>query len=389
MGIKEKWGIQEDSIPNEELNRADEGVWTDNSGEFEGMEENAERTENSGSGETDNEAGDGRKPSSAFFPSFEKGFTEHLPAFMKGYFGLVLLLCILVIGSSLSGERRKEKNNIRQTETAAELTVPAGEETEITPESEASKKAPETETKRSETEAVLPPEDADWKGTIFGKEDMDVAERQIFITGLTGAEKEKLSFRESSFMKAVSAFLSSERIDVRTVRFVKKAAVSPAGAAEYIASLPGHDNLYLTVLMYPEYPGRYILSLLNLGGLTEDPGETERSEAASSASSLNRPQVLETQPSPVPATNTYDASRLSVLAVPSTLVNYLDNRYELQYTLYDFLYRNGKSTVASASVISYSIDPDNRTATIMLNLDDGSVVTGTYRKDENSYSYSY
>ena len=107
------------------------------------------------------------------------------------------------------------------------------------------------------------------------------------------------------------------------------------------------------------------------------------------SSSGNMEQSSQAPTAVIPETTAYDATALSVLSVPSTLVNYLDNRYELQYTLYDFLYRNGKRDVTAASVENYSIDPDNRIATISLKLDDGSMVTGTYKKDANEYSYSF
>ena len=77
------------------------------------------------------------------------------------------------------------------------------------------------------------------------------------------------------------------------------------------------------------------------------------------------------------------------MAVPSTLSNYLDNKYELQYTLYDWLYRNGKQNVSTAAVGSFDIDPDDRIAEIVFELDDGSTVYGSYDKDSNSYEYSF
>ncbi|MCD8074807.1 MAG: hypothetical protein LUF27_07195 [Lachnospiraceae bacterium] len=73
--------------------------------------------------------------------------------------------------------------------------------------------------------------------------------------------------------------------------------------------------------------------------------------------------------------------------IPTTLLNYLSNRYELQYTLYDYLYRNGYSDVTAAAISSYEIDEDTRTATITFTLSDGSSLTGIYSRDDNSYSY--
>ena len=89
-----------------------------------------------------------------------------------------------------------------------------------------------------------------------------------------------------------------------------------------------------------------------------------------------------------PEETKYDATDLTIMAVPSTLSNYLDNRYELQYTLYDYLYRNGKSDVETAAVRDFSIDPERRIASISFELDDGSTVTGSYKKDSNSYEYT-
>lgn len=219
---------------------------------------------------------------------------------------------------------------------------------------------------------------------------MEVQHVVIYVMGLSSSEKQKLSFRESSFTKAVSDFLGNERIDARTIEFSKRLAVSPEGAQEYLATMPGHDDLYLIVLMYPEFPGRYVLSLLDMRDFrTQSRGTAPGMENANAASSGNTAQSAQAPSSAIPETNAYDATALSVLSVPSTLVNYIDNRYELQYTLYDFLYRNEKRDVAAASVENYTIDPDNRIATISLKLDDGSLVTGTYKKDDNEYGYRF
>ena len=250
-------------------------------------------------------------------------------------------------------------------------------------------------------------ETENWKEKIFGSDTGLVQDKQVFITGLSASEKEKLSFRESDFVKVVSTFLSSKRIDAKTVEFLRKMDISADGAQEYLAVLPGHDDFYLVVLMYPEYPGKYILSFLDLDGLAGslEEKEKQKKDSAPETSAVNTPvQALQTQPgsmsSPVQAPvqaqpqNTvqteekYDATNLTIMAVPSTLSNYLDNKYELQYTLYDYLFRNGKRGVSTAAVDDFDIDPDDRIAEITFELDDGSTVYGSYDKDANSYSYS-
>ena len=298
--------------------------------------------------------------------------------------------------------------------TVKEETVPKKAETDK-PERSVDRKAVNrvgsTKTDSAETDRMpvqnQVPETENWKEKIFGSDHGLVQDKQIFITGLSASEKEKLSFRESDFVKAVSTFLSSKRIDAKTVEFLRKMDISADGAQEYLAVLPGHDDFYLVVLMYPEYPGKYILSFLDLDGLAGslEEKEKQKKDSAPETSAANTPvQALQTQPgsmsppvqAPVQAQpqNTvqteekYDATNLTIMAVPSTLSNYLDNKYELQYTLYDYLFRNGKRGVSTAAVDDFDIDPDDRIAEITFELDDGSTVYGSYDKDANSYSYS-
>ena len=84
---------------------------------------------------------------------------------------------------------------------------------------------------------------------------------------------------------------------------------------------------------------------------------------------------------------TYDATLLSVRNIPETLLNHISNRYDFQYSLYDYLYRNGHREAESATVTGDEIDPDRREAAIDLSISDGSHVTGTYRMSDHSFSY--
>lgn len=319
--------------------------------------------------------------------------------------------------SRAGAETDSAKRDPGKTDSAVvngEETAPAKAESERyeKPEETSEKKedsqpsSSESETaKKTDVAAQNPiPETENWKEKIFGSDHGLVQDKQVFITGLSASEKEKLSFRESDFVKAVSSFLSSKRIDAKTVEFLRKMDISADGAQEYLASLPGHEDFYLVVLMYPEYPGKYILSFLDLDGLAGSVEEKKKQESATGTSAVNTPiQTVQTQPivtnppvqaQPTQTQNTnpeetkYDATDLTIMAVPSTLSNYLDNRYELQYTLYDYLYRNGKSDVETAAVRDFSIDPERRIASISFELDDGSTVTGSYKKDSNSYEYT-
>ena len=83
----------------------------------------------------------------------------------------------------------------------------------------------------------------------------------------------------------------------------------------------------------------------------------------------------------------YDATRLAIRNIPQTLLNHISNRYDFQYSLYDYLYQKGSRDIESATVIGYEIDPDRREASIELSISDGSHVTGTYRMSDHSFSY--
>ena len=380
---------------------------------------------------------------------FKKCLVEKPLLFVLGFVFLVIIVWLLTAPeipgiTDRAGHREKQTEKTETTEALMETVSVsrAGAETDsakrdpgktdsaaanreetapVKAESERHEKPEETSERKeksrpssSETESAKVtdtmvqnpvPETENWKEKIFGSDHGLVQDKQVFITGLSASEKEKLSFRESDFVKAVSSFLSSKRIDAKTVEFLRKMDISADGAQEYLASLPGHDDFYLVVLMYPEYPGKYILSFLDLDGLAGSVEEKKKQESATENPIVNTPvQTVQTQPvsvstpvqtqTPAQTQNTspeeakYDATDLTIMAVPSTLSNYLDNRYELQYTLYDYLYRNGKQNVGTAAVRDFGIDPDRRVASITFELDDGSTVIGSYKKDSNSYDYT-
>ena len=78
---------------------------------------------------------------------------------------------------------------------------------------------------------------------------------------------------------------------------------------------------------------------------------------------------------------------ISISSVPEELLNYMDNRYVFQYSLYDYLFSHGRKNVQSAEVTDYSIDAGTRQATIHLKLSDGSSLTAVYSKDVGKYSF--
>ena len=84
---------------------------------------------------------------------------------------------------------------------------------------------------------------------------------------------------------------------------------------------------------------------------------------------------------------TYDATLLSVRNIPETLLNHISNRYDFQYSLYDYLYQKGRRDTENATITGYEIDPDRKEATIQLKADDGTSITGLYKRSGSSFSY--
>ncbi|MCD7744138.1 MAG: hypothetical protein LUI13_02400 [Lachnospiraceae bacterium] len=231
--------------------------------------------------------------------------------------------------------------------------------------------------------------DEDWQQTIFGDSENSVLP-SIKVSGLTEEQKKKSGYRESDFLMALSAFLSNNDLTgVTEVTFENEIPCSSDGAYAFCASMDNSEN-QIIIIMYPDYPGQYILLLEETQETAEESDIVEEAERQNESEADEQKQdaiEIQSGQGSSETERSYDATTLSVTGIPTTLLNYLANRYELQYTLYDYLYRNGYSDVTAAAVNSYEIDADTRTATITFTLSDGSSLIGIYNRDENSYSY--
>ena len=228
------------------------------------------------------------------------------------------------------------------------------------------------------------------------------------VTGFTDREKREIGFLESDFLKDAGAFLAKQQIQTKRIIIEDRIASSSDVGIAFQGRLEGKDEYILDILFYPDLPGEYVFLLRNVKG--NERGNSAGSETQSSRqnSDQNASQIQNDQNSApsqdagqqtvteqntaaaetaAPSQNSYDATKLSVKKIPETLLNYIDNRYEFQYSLYDWLYNHGKKEVATASVTDYSIDGDARQATIELQLSDGSKLTATYDKSSNKYSF--
>ncbi|MCD7819798.1 MAG: hypothetical protein LUH07_12240, partial [Lachnospiraceae bacterium] len=272
------------------------------------------------------------------------------------------------------------------TSDADELDISAAGENGTTTEENQSE-AENLNTTSSATESET--ETENWQQTIFGDSENSILS-SIKVSGLTEDQKEKTGYRESDFLMALSAFLSDNDLaGVTEVTFENEIPCSSEGAFAFNASMDNSEK-QLTVIMYPDYPGRYILLIEEAQETEEESDAEEESEMQNESEADEQTQdaiEIQSGQSSSETERSYDATTLSVTGIPTTLLNYIANRYELQYTLYDYLYRNGYSNVTAAAVSSYEIDADTRTATITFTLSDGSSLTGIYNRDENSYLY--
>lgn len=288
--------------------------------------------------------------------------------------GPAILLVLVFFVACMSGSRFKEKME-DASPTGSDNEMVFVTEAEIT-QTEALDQKEESSIEETARETE-PLQDSSWMEKVFGESDNAVVTTPVKVTGLTENEKELLHFRESDFIKSLSGFLLEEDIKTSEVTFQGSIPFSSKEASAYEAGIKGMDSKNLIVLFYPQYPGRYQFLLVDKDAIMEaslpDQGQTA--------------PALQNQPLSVEAENTYDAANLEVRAVPKQLYNYLKNPYELQYDLYDYLYKNGIRNVSTATVSSYEIDADRRSASITLSIDGGRIIKALYLLDSNTYSF--
>ena len=300
-----------------------------------------------------------------------------------------LMICVSLFGLSGKGRRKETPTPPAAQESGESVSVTEApkdeEETLAAAGDKAEEILPEKETDReAETEKTNA-----WQEVIFGPAGTNVVTYPVRVFGLTENEKNLLSFRESDFIRSLSSFLSTNNMEVSSVTFTGPIACSPQGAAAYTASLKGEENYHLVVLFYPDFPGKYLFALEKV----EKEKEPETVKQTEKQRQPERPVIIQTQPSQVQAPaeaetqSSYDAMSLTLTGLSGELANYVSNTYELQYGLYDYLYQRGIKSARKASVTSYYIDPDEKKATIQIDIAGIGSVTAIYDRDRNSYTF--
>lgn len=218
----------------------------------------------------------------------------------------------------------------------------------------------------------------------------------LTITGLTDKEKRDSGFVESDFLRAAGLFLKERGISTKRIIVENAIECSAPDGMAFQARLEKQDGYTFQFILFRSLPDEYIFTLQKLDEeVQSETLTTESSPSQTDAATANPaeqqgqsyPQTASTQPQTA-AVSDYDATRLTISSVPEELLNYLDNEYVFQYSLYDYLYRNGKKDIGSARVTGYTIDSVERKALIRVELSDGSKLNASYDKASGSYSFS-
>ena len=331
---------------------------------------------------------------------------------------VVFAVLVLIIATAPKGNAKKQKtaesfvSSMPRKEEAADTKNEKTSETAKEQTSAGQRKpvyTKEDSTKNEEAAAMLKKEQEKYQelhDTVFGESDGSSSLGCVTaVTGFTEREKREIGFQESDFLKDAGAFLSKQQIQTKRIIVEDRIAGSSSAAVAFQGRLEGKDDYILDMVFYPDLPGEYIFLLRNIkgnerqNGTNAEAGAADQNKAGNDTQSQNIQNNAAVQGGSQAVTapqstqedsqmqDSYNAADLSVKQIPETLLNYIDNRYEFQYSLYDWLYNHGKKNVESATVTDYSIDGDSRKATIDLVLSDGSSVAAVYDKTANSYSF--
>ena len=264
-------------------------------------------------------------------------------------------------------------------------------------ETEATLSQPEISDEEKE-ELISQGEDS-MKEQIFGNEEDQGISPYLTITGMTDKEKRDAGFVETDFLRAAGLFLKDRGISTKRIIVENPVDCSLPNGMAFQGRLEKVDDMSFRFILFPDLPGEYIFMIeedeekvqpetLMTEGASDTEEQAAGAQTQTTVQTQNPPQTQSQPQSQASQDTDYDARNISISSVPEELLNYMDNRYVFQYSLYDYLFSHGKKEVQSAEVTDYSIDAGTRQATIKLTLYDGSDLTAVYSKSSGSYTFS-
>ena len=316
----------------------------------------------------------------------------------------VLFILGLAVAGELANVPEPETNNQEAAQVmselnAAETTGTYGLTEPI--ETEAAN-AQAVISEEEKAELISQAEDS-MKEQIFGNEEDQGISPYLTITGITDKEKRDAGFVETDFLRSAGLFLKDRGISTKRIIVEKEVECSLPKGMAFQGRLEKVDGKSFRFILFPELPGQYIFLIeedqpevqaetLTMENSTDTSGGRSQTGGTQGQTPTQGQIQNQTQNQPQSQERPeqedgYDARDISISSVPEELLNYMDNRYVFQYSLYDYLFSHGRKNVQSAEVTDYSIDAGTRQATIHLKLSDGSSLTAVYSKDVGKYSF--
>ena len=316
----------------------------------------------------------------------------------------VLFILGLAVAGELANVPEPETNNQEAAQVMSELN--AAENTGTYGLTEP------IETEAADAQAVISEEEKaelisqgedSMREQIFGKEENQGISPYLTITGMTDKEKRDAGFVETDFLRSAGLFLKDRGISTKRIIVEKEVECSLPKGMAFQGRLEKVDGKSFRFILFPELPGQYIFLIeedqpevqaetLTMENSTDTSGGRSQTGGTQGQTPTQGQIQNQTQNQPQnqerpEQEDGYDARDISISSVPEELLNYMDNRYVFQYSLYDYLFSHGRKNVQSAEVTDYSIDAGTRQATIHLKLSDGSSLTAVYSKDVGKYSF--
>ena len=301
----------------------------------------------------------------------------------------------LAVGGTITSKTTEPDQDTAQV--MSELNAAEeGQTTGMADSTESEETVSQTEISEEERAELIAQGQESMKNQIFGKDDEENGiSPYLSISGLTDKEKREAKFVESDFLRSAALFLKDRGISTRRIIVEKEVDCSVPNGMAFQGRLEKQDRMSFRFILFPSLPGEYIFMIEEAEQevqpetiTTESPSDAGVQTAPVQTQALTQPEAQATQTRQEDAEDGYDATQLTISSIPSELLNYLDNRFVFQYSLYDYLFKNGKKDVQSAEVTGYSIDAGTRQASIQLKLSDGTEVTAVYTKSSGKYSFS-
>ena len=236
-------------------------------------------------------------------------------------------------------------SELNAAENTGEMGFAEAIETETT--------TPQPEISEEEKAGLISQGQESMKAEIFGTDEDQGISSYLTITGMTDKEKRDAGFVETDFLRAAGLFLKDRGISSKRIIVENPVDCSLPNGMAFQGRLEKVDDMSFRFILFPDLPGEYIFMIeedeekvqpetLTTEDASDTEGQAAGTQTRETVQTQNPPQTQFQPQSQDPQDTDYDARNISISSVPEELLNYLDNRYVFQYSLYDYLFSHGK-----------------------------------------------